>query len=97
MREHGAEAGAWCHACDATIDLWYDTPTIIDVPIDREALGAYVRQIWVALAYRRQPPAPPHHLIPWERLDEENKEIDRVIGELLFEAGRASCASEKKT
>jgi hypothetical protein len=46
-------------------------------------MGKAVRALWVAYAAARPNPKP-HHLIPWEELDEENKEVDRIIGEALY-------------
>lgn len=53
---------------------------------DREQLGREVREEWVAFT-REQPNPKPHHLLPWEELDEANKEVDRRIGERLWCAG----------
>lgn len=55
----------------------------------REKLGRKVRQIWVVFA-SKQPEPKPHHLEPWEKLDEPNKEVDRQIGEELFKMGADS-------
>jgi hypothetical protein len=54
--------------------------------LDREALGREVRRVWVDFA-RSQPNPKPHHLAPWEELDEPNKEVDRIIGERLATLG----------
>lgn len=55
---------------------------------DRECLGRMVRQEWVAFAMT-QPHPKSHHLWPWELLDEDDKEVDRRIGERLYLEGAA--------
>ena len=50
------------------------------LPIDREVGGRLVREVWVEHA-RSQPNPKPHHLDPWEKLDEPNREVDRLIAE----------------
>lgn len=50
-----------------------------------EALGRLVRRVWVDFA-RMQPNPKPHHLLPWEELDEPNKEVDRLIGRAVATA-----------
>ena len=57
-------------------------PTAAPVALDREALGRRVRTLWVDFA-RQQPNPKPHHVAPWEDLDEPNREVDRIIGETL--------------
>lgn len=52
----------------------------------RDELGQEVRRIWVEFANFSQP-LKPKHLIPWEHLDESDKDIDRRIGEKLFLLG----------
>lgn len=54
--------------------------------MDREDKGRLVRQVWVDFAKQQDNPKP-HHLLPWEELDEDNKEVDRRIGDALFNAG----------
>ena len=58
----------------------------------REALGRMVRETWVEFA-KTQPKPKPHHLAPWEELDEPNKEVDRLIGERLRRATIAECVA----
>ena len=53
----------------------------------RESLGRMVRQVWVAWALE-QPSPKPSWLLPWEALDEGQREVDMRIGETLHEAGR---------
>jgi hypothetical protein len=49
---------------------------------NRELLGRAVREEWVAWA-KEQPDPKPSWLVPWEELDEPNKEVDRRIGERI--------------
>jgi hypothetical protein len=51
-----------------------------------ERLGREVREEWVSYAHT-QPNPKPHHLLPWEELDEASKEVDRRIGDRLFALG----------
>lgn len=53
----------------------------------RELLGRLVRQIWIEWA-REQDDPKPSWLLPWEELDDGQREVDMRIGETLFEAGR---------
>jgi hypothetical protein len=53
----------------------------------REYLGRMVREEWVKWAREQKDPKP-HWLVPWEELDEPMKEVDRRIGERLYEQGR---------
>lgn len=48
-------------------------------PFDADFFGALVRLEWVEWA-KQQPSPKPHWLIPWDQLDEANKEVDRRIG-----------------
>lgn len=62
----------------------------------RELLGRLVRQAWLQWANGR--PAPkPSWLLPWEALDESDKEVDRQIGEAILRAVSYECPSCKKT
>ena len=56
---------------------------------DRETLGRLVREVWIAWA-REQPNPKPSWLVPWDALAEPDREVDRRIGEVLFERGRAA-------
>jgi hypothetical protein len=58
--------------------------THIGLAVDRDTVGEIVRRVWVRYARSTNPNAPAHHLIPWDRLDEYNKEVDRQIGEAVF-------------
>lgn len=54
-----------------------------------EILGKMVRDVWVLHA-SEQPNPKPHHLLPWSQLSEPDKEVDRKIGEALFNEGSQS-------
>ena len=54
--------------------------------IDRDALGRLVREVWITWA-REQPDPKPSWLTPWEVLTEIDREVDRLIGERLYDAG----------
>lgn len=53
----------------------------------RERLGRIVREVWVEWA-REQPSPKASWLVPWEGLNEPDREVDRRIGERLFAEGR---------
>lgn len=55
------------------------------MPFTRDELGKIVRDEWVKFA-QQDPKSPPHHLVPWENLDEKNREVDRRIGEAVVRA-----------
>ena len=57
----------------------------------REDLGRQVRNIWVAWA-ELEPNAKPSWLIPWDGLDEAQREVDMRIGAELWLAGYAAMA-----
>lgn len=57
-------------------------------PAVRESLGRLVRNVWLKWA-REQPHPKPSWLVPWESLDEGQREVDMRIGEALFEAGQS--------
>lgn len=52
----------------------------------RELLGRLVRQVWVEWA-REQPEPKPSWLLPWEELDDAQREADMRIGAALYEKG----------
>jgi hypothetical protein len=52
----------------------------------RELLGRLVRQAWLKWA-REQPEQKPSWLVPWEELDDGQREVDMRIGDALFDAG----------
>jgi hypothetical protein len=56
---------------------------------DREEAGRLVREIWVQWA-REQPDPKPSWLLPWEDLDDGQREVDMRIGEALVAKGRAA-------
>ena len=49
------------------------------MPDDREPLGRIVRETWVAWAREQYRPKP-SWLVPWERLDNGQREVDMRIG-----------------
>lgn len=49
----------------------------------RELLGQLVRDEWIAWA-KEQPNPKASWLVPWEKLSEPDKEVDRRIGERIF-------------
>ena len=53
----------------------------------RELVGRMVRQIWVEWA-QQQPNPKPSWLLPWDELDDGQREVDMRIGAALFEAGQ---------
>ena len=55
-------------------------------PEDYEYLGRLVREEWVKWA-KEQPAPKPSWLVPWERLPEADKEVDRRIGRRLAHVG----------
>jgi hypothetical protein len=58
----------------------------------RLGLGMMVRQIWVTWA-REQPHPKLSWLLPWDRLDAGQQEVDMRIGAALFEAGQRSMSA----
>lgn len=54
--------------------------------MDREELGRMVRNIWIVWA-KEQPNPKPSWLVPWEELSESDREVDRRIGENLYNVG----------
>lgn len=55
--------------------------------MDREELGKEVRKVWLEWA-RQQPNPKLSWLTPWDELDEDQKEVDRLIGERLYALGQ---------
>ncbi len=53
----------------------------------RELLGKRVRSCWVQWA-REQPNPKPSWLLPWDKLSEPDREVDRRIGEELYRIGQ---------
>lgn len=54
--------------------------------MDRDELGRLVHDIRVAFC-RAKGDTNPAHLVGWEELDEDDREIDRRIGETLYDKG----------
>lgn len=52
----------------------------------RRELGMKVREVWIAWA-KEQPNPKSSWLTPWEELNEPDKEVDRRIGETLYQMG----------
>ena len=52
----------------------------------REELGKLVRSVWIEWA-KDQHNAKKSWLLGWEELSEPDKEVDRMIGERLYELG----------
>lgn len=53
---------------------------------EREELGKLVRDVWIHWA-KEQPDPKPSWLLPWEAMAEDDREVDRRIGEMLYWAG----------
>jgi hypothetical protein len=51
--------------------------------VDRDALGRLVRKTWVLWAYEQLDPKP-SWLMPYDALTEPEKEVDRRIGEAIW-------------
>ncbi len=51
---------------------------------DREVLGKIVRETWIKWA-KKQPANKPSWLVEWNKLDEPDKEVDRLIGEAVVQ------------
>lgn len=66
-------------------------PTRPMSPMLREILGKRVRAVWAQWA-REQPNPKPSWLLPWDKLSEPDREVDRRIGEELFREGQKSMA-----
>lgn len=59
---------------------------------DREDLGRLVRETWLLWA-RRQPDPKPSWLTGWDELDEGQREVDCLIGEVVAAAERERIAN----
>jgi hypothetical protein len=70
--------GALCGALERHLDSEPSLPAL-----DREALGRRVREVWVACA-PEGPDLKPSHLVPWDELDDWNREVDMRIGDALW-------------
>jgi hypothetical protein len=55
-------------------------------PEDYDMFGRVVREEWIKWALE-QPAPKPSWLVPWERLPEADKEVDRRIGRRLAHLG----------
>lgn len=54
----------------------------VELPLDRDLLGRFVREAWVRWA-QAQPDPKPSWLVPYDELAEPDKEADRQIGETI--------------
>jgi hypothetical protein len=83
-----AQSGSFAKTSNGVRDVWLGFVSIFvngGVPIEatnREAMGRLVREVWVAFA-EAQPNPKPSWLVPWDGLPEDQKEVDRRIGETL--------------
>jgi hypothetical protein len=71
-------------------ELEKERPTWFDLGPDRDILGRVVRDVWLEWSRRKTVAGinvKPHHLAPWEEMPEQDREVDRLIGETLFRAG----------
>ncbi len=57
------------------------------VTVYRERLGEVVRNVWIDWAKEQLNPKP-SWLLPWDKLAEPDREVDRRIGETLFRLGQ---------
>lgn len=61
----------------------------------REALGRRVREVWIAWA-KTQPEPKPSWLVPWEEMEEKDREVDRQIGETIAEEAQVDLLKENE-
>lgn len=59
----------------------------------REALGQAVRRVWLNYCTDTGQPASHSHSAEWDDLSEWEQEVDRRIGEVLFQMGREYVAA----
>ena len=52
----------------------------------RDELGRIVREVWIAWSMEQSAPKP-SWLVPYDQLNEPDREVDRRIGERLFREG----------
>ncbi len=64
------------------------------LPIERDELGRMVREAWVRWA-EQQTNSKPSWLVPYEELDDEDKEADQQIGEAIARWTLVASACEK--
>lgn len=58
------------------------------IHVNRERLGQVVREAWVAFC-REIGDDKPSHVAPWEELSEQDREVDRRIGEAVVREWRS--------
>lgn len=83
--------GGWCTGCNfrRRVDAVLSRRAVaqhFQTEAKREELGRLVRKVWIEWA-RTQPNPKPSWLKPWSELTDPEREVDRLIGERLFEAG----------
>lgn len=82
QRGRGGTISQACNVCETPMVCpkqnyaWHALP-------DREALGKKVREVRIAWTASGSS-SPTHHMLPWEDLDEGNKEVDRRIAETIL-------------
>ena len=59
----------------------------------RDDLGRIVREVWIKWA-KEQPSPKPSWLVPYDQLNEPDREVDRRIGERLFFEGCKSARAK---
>jgi hypothetical protein len=76
------------------VDCYIDTVRTMRAE-HRNDLGRMVREEWIAWATEQADIAEhPHWLTSWDELPERDKEVDRRIGERLYNAGRVAAKEE---
>ena len=65
-----------------------------DIKKERDRLGRLVRELWVGWA-EQQPTPKPSWLLPYDELDESDKEADRIIGYGLYLEFNAEIIGER--
>lgn len=94
--EHGTAAGTYCWPCaqhDRGVQLAAYAAPVPPSPLpavgphpSREELGHRIREVWVRWA-REQADPKASWLLPWEDLDDGQREVDMRMGEALFGLG----------
>lgn len=77
---HGVDSHLRCIECEPPTAQSYIPRETLKVDNDfRDKLGRRVREVWIQWA-QKQPNLKPSWLIPYDKLTEPNKEVDRLIG-----------------
>ena len=85
LTQAALDAGSLARVPARVHAMWVEFQDVWTMPhaaIDREALGALVRDVWVAFA-SEQPEPKASWLLPWDELTEPEREVDRRIGETV--------------